>query len=195
MSEFFTVQMDYIYFVYGLAFILLAAICATMREDEPSHPPWIWLGLFGLCHGIHEWLEMLTLAGAGTPFFTGIRLGVAILMMMSFIFLLEFGRASWRKLRGKGPGQWIIVALLACVITGSLAGLSGLNVATRYALGLTGGLWSAAALFQASITKNCGRFALALSAVAMVAYAIATGAVVPEASFHPPLAISQTSFL
>jgi signal transduction histidine kinase len=191
MNEFFTVQMDYIYFVYGLAFVLVAAICATMREDQPPHPPWIWLGLFGLCHGVHEWLEMLAFAGAGNRFFSDIRYGVAILMMLSFVFLLEFGRAGWHTLGGKGPGQWVIIPLTIGAIAGGFTGLSGLNVTTRYALGLTGGLWSAITLVRASRIKDCGRPALILGAVAMAGYAIAAGAVVPQASFPLVMAINR----
>ena len=37
-------QMDFIYFVYGLAFVLLAAICFTMHTDRKGLP-WKWLGL------------------------------------------------------------------------------------------------------------------------------------------------------
>jgi len=195
MSEFLTFQMDYIYFVYGLAFILLAAICATMREDDQPRPAWMWLGLFGLCHGFHEWLEMIVLAGVYNPFPAGIQFTASILLMLSFVFLLEFGRASWRTPGGKNLGRWVVAPLLICAISGGFAGSSGLNAATRFALGLIGGLWSAATLLRSSIVKKCGRTALALSAVAMTGYAIAAGAVVPEAPFTPAMAIGQDSFL
>src|ERR1035437_7370357 len=106
--QFFQQQMDYIFFIYGLAFILLAAVCFVMSRDSGRHLPWIWLAGFGLTHGIYEWLEMLVESQGDNPAFAAVRL---VLMTVSFILLFEFGRDGLLRLTGKGPGRWVYIPL------------------------------------------------------------------------------------
>ena len=69
MREFFLAQMDYIFFIYGLAFILLFSSCFSLQKQHKTQLPWNWLGAFGLIHGINEWLDMLALSlGDNDPF-------------------------------------------------------------------------------------------------------------------------------
>jgi PAS domain S-box-containing protein len=189
--QFFQLQLDYVFFFYGLAFILLAAICCTMRWEQNRRLPWIWLALFGFTHGINEWLDMLTLSFGDGTIFSTIRFGV---MTASFVFLVEFGRDGLFKLWGKGPGRWIYIPLGSCVIIGGLGGLSELNATARYAFGLVGGLLSALALFHASRTEKTARNILSSAAVFMALYAIASGAIVPKSPFFPASVINQVSF-
>src|SRR5665647_1193408 len=110
-------QMDYIFSFYGLAFILLAAICMSFQRRLRPKLAWIWLAAFGAAHGVNEWLDLVALTLGSSPVFDIVRLG---LMVLSFVFLAEFGRASVVALRGQGPGRWILLAFLG------LAGLGGL---------------------------------------------------------------------
>jgi len=107
--QFFQQQLDYIYFFYGLGFILLAAVCVEMRGDVGRRLPWIWLAGFGFAHGIYEWLEMLALGGSDSPAFAAGRL---VLMTISFVLLFEFGRDGLRRLTGKSLGGWVYIPLL-----------------------------------------------------------------------------------
>ena len=191
-AQFFQQQLDYIFFLYGFAFILLAAVCLIMHRERIGQLPWIWLGLFGLVHGITEWLDMVALSlGDGTAF-SAVRLG---LMTLSFVFLFEFGRDGLIKLQGNGPGRWIYVPLLAFAISGGFAGLSGLNAVVRYTFGLSGALLSGLSLLRASRMKNSTRHALFFAAVLMAGYALVAGGIVPAASFFPASVINQASFL
>jgi hypothetical protein len=96
-------QMDYIFFVYGLAFILLGVVCTATGIRKVTTFPLKWLGLFGFSHGINEWLDMLVISqGDGTSFATA-RL---LIMGISFAFLLEFGRTGLQSATGKSPGRW-----------------------------------------------------------------------------------------
>lgn len=191
-AQFFQQQLDYIFFSYGFAFILLAAVCLIMRRERIGRLPWIWLGLFGLAHGIHELLEMLALSLGDGTVFSAIRLGV---MTLSFVLLFEFGRDSLIKQQRNGPGRWIYVPLLALSISGGFAGLSGLNAAVRYTFGLSGGLLSGMSLLRASRTENGTRRTLFFAAVLMAGYALAAGGIVPAASFFPASVVNQSSFL
>ena len=144
-------QMDYIFFVYGLAFILLGVVCTATGIRKVTTFPLKWLGLFGFSHGINEWLDMLVISqGDGTSFATA-RL---LIMGLSFAFLLEFGRSGLQSATGKAPGRWIYLPLLAAVWYGSAVGLTAMNAMIRYSLGLAGGSLAALALFRASQVKG-----------------------------------------
>ncbi len=192
ITQFLLRQMDYIFFCYGFSFILLAFVCYSLRNESRLGLPWIWLGLFGITHGVNEWLDMLALELGAGGIFSAVRLG---LITLSFIFLLEFGRDGSRALGGKGPGRWIHVPLLAGVAAGGLAGASGLNSAARYAYGLTGGLWAALTLFRASKDDRECRLIFSSAAVVMACYALATGIIVPKSTLFPASVVNHDSFL
>ncbi len=192
ITQFLQRQMDYIFFCYGFSFILLAFVCHSLRKEPRQRLPWVWLGLFGITHGVNEWLDMLALELGDGRVFAAARLG---LMILSYVFLLEFGRGGWRALRGKGPGRWIHLPLLAGVAAGALAGLSGLNPAARYAYGLTGGLWASLALFQASVDDRESRPVFSAAAVLMACHALTAGLIVPKSTFFPASVVNQDSFL
>ena len=48
-----TVGLDYVFFVYGLAFIVLALV-SRMPARGPRLPSWPWLTAFAVTHGVNE---------------------------------------------------------------------------------------------------------------------------------------------
>jgi len=190
-AQFFQQQLDYILFFYGLVFILLAAVCVEMRRDPGRRLPWIWLAGFGFTQGINQWLEMLAQSEGDSPVFSAMRLA---LMTVSFILLLEFGREGLRQLESKGPGRWIYIPLLVCLLPVIPIGIAGLNAAARYAFGLTGGLWAAWTVFQLSKIKPENRRSLQTLAILLAVYAVAAGVITPAAPFLPASLINQTAF-
>ncbi len=153
MVEFLTSQLDYILFFYGFSFFLLIPICLFLRRKSYRKLPWIWLVWFGALHGANEGLDLLALSLEPGPAFDYVRLFVLI---MSFVCLAEFGRAGTRSICGRGPGRWILAALVALAGVGGLAGLAGLFATSRYVLGMAGGLWAAGTLFLAAKTEPAG---------------------------------------
>jgi len=195
MADFFIHQLDYVFFLYGLAFLLLAAMAVPLAAAEESDFPWKYLGLFGLLHGLNEWLDMLALNLGDTPAFSLLRLG---LMAASFVFLMEFGRAGMVSLGNITCGRWIYVPLSLLVALAGLAGLSGINAGVRYVFGLGGGLWAAAALYSYKRTRpipNSSRSALDATAWLFAVYGLAAGLVVPTAGFFPASMLNHASFL
>ena len=87
MAEFFTSQLDYIFFFYGLSFILLLPLCHFLNRKPERLLPWMLLGLFGLAHGLNEWLDLLALDILNGPVLGQAKIG---LMILSFVLLLEF---------------------------------------------------------------------------------------------------------
>ena len=67
-------QMDYIYFIYGLAFVLLGVVCTATGIRKVTSFPLTWLGLFGFSHGLNEWLDMLVISRGDSIVFAAIRL-------------------------------------------------------------------------------------------------------------------------
>ncbi|MEI8172510.1 MAG: diguanylate cyclase [Deltaproteobacteria bacterium] len=193
MVDFFKENLDYIFFCYGLAFIILASVCVSLQKAEQERLPWRILGLFGLTHGITEWADLTAIEIGDSAFFLATR---CILMTISFLFLMEFGRDGGIRLRGKGPGRWILLLPLAFAATGGVAaGWIGMNVTTRYALGLPAGLWAANTLYRYAGTQAALARRLLIAASALTGlYAFASGLIVPHAPFFPASLINGDAF-
>ncbi len=198
MTPFFAQQMDYIFFVYGLAFLLLAAtlqgLCRLKPRPRQPKLPWPFLAIFGLLHGSNEWLDMLVISLGDSPAFAALRLGF---LVGSYLALLEFGRRAQFALQGRGRGVWVYLPLLAVAMTGWAGDGNGINVSCRYTLGLTGGLWAAWSLLQygGRLDSAGDRRWLLLAAGSLGGYALASGAVVPASPFFPASLINYDTFL
>lgn len=124
MSE----QLDYIFFVYGLAFLLLTWVLWGRVRLAEERLPWVWLAWFGLLHGANEWLDMLAISLGDSQGFREIRL---VILAASFAPLIEFGRAGLQAQGLRTPGRWVLPVLLALAGLGGLEGISGWNAACR----------------------------------------------------------------
>lgn len=141
----------FIFFIYGLAFFTMgvALVLETMRapalaERRVLHP----LAVFGMLHGIHEWMEIILLQGVwlGLPFpaeLNWLRVG---LLALSFIPLVIFGLLmlplnGW-KFAASLAGFAIVYGLLLTLYA-QTAGAVSWGIAdplTRYALAVPGGV-------------------------------------------------------
>lgn len=185
-------QMDYILFVYGLAFILFGAICRAFGRGADPGIPWHWLSLFGLTHGVNELTEMLMVSFGDHAVAGAVRF---ILLLSSFAFLVEFGRVATRSLSGRGPGRWVFLPLGLLAALGVQAGLDGVGATARYSFGLTGGIWSAWALWRHSVSTSPMSKSLIAVAAALACYALAVGLVAPAAPLWPASVLNQSTFL
>jgi PAS domain S-box-containing protein len=193
MADFLKSHLDYIFFVYGAAFFLLIPLCLFLRQrPNCCRLAWGWLGWFGATHGANEWLDLLALSLDANPLF---NLARVCLLIVSFVCLAQFGRASLSTMRGHGPGRWVLAVMVALAALGGLAGLAGVNAAARYGLGFVGGLWAAWALFFAAKTLPLGARQLQASALGMALYALATGLVPNPVPLFPASWLNYESFL
>ncbi len=178
MAAFFTEQLDYILFFYGLAFILLGTTSFAVARGTQKTLPWPMLGAFGYIHGVGEWLDLLALILGDNP---GFALARTALMTISYIPLMEFGRllAIGRGLRM--PGRWIYLPLTALVLLGwYLAGVNGANAFARYVLAFPGAMLVCALLaLQSRDVPPAERRWLLAGATGFGLYAFAAGLVVP----------------
>jgi diguanylate cyclase (GGDEF)-like protein/PAS domain S-box-containing protein len=192
MTTFFQAQMDYIFFFYGLAFIGLGVVAHVLSKDINQRLPWGWLALFGLSHGLNEWLDLMALTWGDGAVFGALRWTI---MAASFLCLVEFGRLSLIQRRGRGPGRWLLVVLALGAGLGGISGWNGLNATTRYLLGLTGSLGAAWALFaEANRTDSQCRLSLWAGSAGFILYGLAAGVVVPQAGIFPANTLNYVTF-
>lgn len=164
ISAFFVRNIIPVFFFYGLAFFVmgLALALASRRTSEFRFARAIVpLAVFGILHGIHEWVEMFQKVGSLT---TGYTPGVTdeilrlLLLVASFMALMAFGLIllSPERLRPRLVVVALIAMLLvwlASVMVTSIAlrstveqTLAQADVLARYSLGIPAALMGAWAL-------------------------------------------------
>jgi diguanylate cyclase (GGDEF)-like protein len=194
MAAFFNSQLDFIFFFYGLAFILLGTVCFAIARGGSSNTRWQVLGLFAYIHGLGEWLDLTALVIGDTPIFAAVRTAI---MAVSYAFLLEFPRLEAVRLGYKLPGRWIHAVLLLIVVgAGAIDGGNVANAIARYILGLPGALGTAAVFtlqVRSSSDPRC-RWAM-FAAIGFALYAIAAGVIVPAGPWWPASAINLDAFV
>jgi diguanylate cyclase (GGDEF)-like protein len=193
MTVFFSAQLDFIFFLYGLAFILLGGICFAMLGVPGRPRSFGVLGAFGVAHGISEWLDLTALLVGDTPTFAAAR---TILMAASFAFLLEFARRQALQLELKAPGPWLYLPLgLLVGAAGALGGLNAANATARYAIGFVAAIATAWIFVHRARGQPEPTRRLWLSAAgAFAVYGIAAGLIVPAAPFWPADIVDYASF-
>lgn len=178
LSYFFQDQADYLVFLHGLTFILLALICRSLQRQTERVLPWKWLGFFALTHGVGTWLDLLVINNEKNTIYYLVCLGIETL---SFMFLVEFGRAS-TTVNGKRLGRWIFIPLLLLIVLGTFGRLLGISI-SHDILGLVGGLWAAWVLLRTSIKQRLGRGYLAAAGVGIALHAMTLVVAASHGSF------------
>ena len=193
---------DYIYFIYGLAFFLFGfsilhypmenSIFKFTRELK-------YLGAFGILHGISEWLLMFKSLGSEETkeiFY----LASLITMSLSYAILFYF------SLRVVSNKTFSMITLLF-IILGSAVFLIGfhhissanVNILIRYFLGAPGIFMTAYIFFhpfylvQGSVYDSMKRCAYLLASTFFL-YGIFAGLIVPTGSFFPSSVVNKDSF-
>lgn len=182
MTDLFLGQMDYVFFVYGLAFFLLGAVCLTLRPTAFPRLPWGWLAAFSLSHGVAEWLDLAVLSFGRNQSLVVVK---TLVMIASFLFLMQFALGGLNLRRKRFAAHIALMALpfSLVVVAGAWGGLLWFDVAGRYLLGLPGGLLAAAAIYrQLPSSRASTRPWLLLLTIMMAAYGLLAGAIVPQSS-------------
>ncbi|MBN1526638.1 MAG: PAS domain S-box protein [Candidatus Omnitrophica bacterium] len=194
MIDFFVSENDYIFFIYGLSFLILAGLCLALRKEEPYKLPWGWLGLFGVCQGIVKWSRILQIAFG----WSGNTEAVYIIgLSVSFLFLFEFARRGMKTLRGRTQSLRIYLPFVALALLGCRYGLPGLNVTSCYFLGLPAGLYAFHVINStANITRKELRLSLRLVGITLLLYMLTTGFFARHAIFPSDyLTVNYNAFM
>jgi diguanylate cyclase (GGDEF)-like protein/PAS domain S-box-containing protein len=184
------------YFVYGLAFFALglAVLLYPRGKSELALARGLWLvGLFGLLHGLHEWVEMLALA-AGSPGQPPYTIFEVILLPASFLCLLLYGTRQIQLRRGR---SWALSFLPVLLLAGwalavLLSGrrLLAADVWSRYLLAAPGTLLAALAIrLNVPVWKNTQKKTfipdIRMIVIIVLTYGVFAGLVVPGGDFFP----------
>ncbi len=216
ISAFFTRNIVYVYFLYGLAFFALGLV-VLLESGRASEfrfaRAMVPLALFGFAHGGHEWFEMFQIFAAHQAgFSTGLpeelfRVGS---LTTSFVFLLIFGmRLLPRAEQHPRAAYWQAAAFVA-VWLGAVAFVSwrqrpiadelvvAADVLSRYILGISGALLACWAFlrerrdFHARGMSSYGQ-ALLWAALAFFIYGV-IGQLFVRPSIVAPSQVINTAF-
>lgn len=154
----------YIFFVYGLSFLLMAylVIKGAMRVVAgPLVFSFYMLVLFGLTHGITEivdWVRFIlkTLGGGEAK---GLTYLSQTSLVISFVFLFQFGLNLLTYQSGKRSfiraiPVVLFVAFLMIVLAMGITDILKIGLLGRYTFGFMGSVLSSVALFMAGKTMK-----------------------------------------
>ncbi|HEY0328933.1 MAG TPA: diguanylate cyclase [Rhodopseudomonas sp.] len=195
MASFLQSQLDFIFFFYGMAFILLGAACLAIARGGLGGTVDIWLfGTFALIHGLAEWLDLGALILGDSAPFEALRLAV---MTASYLFLVEYARRGAIRLGYKLPDTWIYLSIIGLIVgAGMLGGLSASNAVARYSLGFVGAIGASLVVAQrALLHPPVSRRLLTLLAMVLAIYGVAAGIIVSPAPFWPANVLNRDGFI
>ncbi len=189
-----------LYLVYGAAFLFLGVSIASkdMKGSDLKLADSLWmLGAFGFSHGAHEWLELGPLIEGENLSFHQLfveKAVAAFLVVLSFVFLLQFGISLVHVLDNKRI-KWIrilpiplsLIWLVYLWYYGfheegfhiDMQSLRQADIGARYTFGFAGGLLTAYGLIAYSrevkiLSKSVSR-KLAYAGITFVFYALFAG--------------------
>lgn len=148
------------YFFYGLSYVFLGAllIFQPRREERRDLSDSLWfLGLFGVLHGLDEWIEMIIQARSWSPGIdTWLRVAsgatntLALLSLMQFaVNLLVRPRSTLAWLR-RVPlvvfSTWLVLLSLGAALGSHASALAVSEASLRYGLGFAAAVLACYAL-------------------------------------------------
>ncbi len=218
ISAFFVRNIIAVFFFYGLAFFAmgLALLLASRRTSEFTFARAIIpLAIFGILHGLHEWVEMYqkiaTLTGGYVPTVAHEVSRLAILVA-SFAVLAAFGFTLVNRPRQKWSRIWLPVAAMiaiwmvavaaAALVTRATPGevVAQADVLSRYTLGIPAALLGAWALmtqqrtFREHEMPQFGRD-LVWATTALLLYGVVGQIFVRKTALFPSTVINSELFL
>ena len=183
----------YIYFIYGLSFIIMAFFVIneiTKATSITLVSSFYMLAIFGLAHGTAEMIDWLRFIAKiiGVPEFIFFTYASQILMILSFVFLLQFWiNLLTYKSENKGLARSIpfilFVIFIAVIFAMGIDDILQVGLIGRYIFGFTGAALSAITLFNLGNTmKTVGNQklvkGLTIAAVGFACYAVFGGLIV-----------------
>lgn len=225
LSDLFAQNIVLVYFLYGLAFFsmglavwLESGRASELRLARAMGP----LALFGILHGVHEWLEMFMRLGEVVPGAPTVGQTMVVealriaLLMLSFLLLIVFG-VRLLHLSGHGRGNertFVILSAGLLVLVWFVSVMStqqvyafceadclvSVDVLTRYILGIPGAIlagWAMLLEQRAFRERGLVLFArdLTLAAIALLLYGVVGQLFVPRSVLFPADVINSELFV
>lgn len=203
--------MEIVFFLYGLAFVLLGIVILVQPKKESAyslvHILWL-LGLFGLTHGVQAWLDLQEYISGITP---NLKAASTLLLASSYFFLFDFGRRLIRlcaeSLRYKSlilnlTGRWIYIPLGVAMLFG-MAGMidfwQGLEIWSKYMFGFTGSLLTGIGFLLYKQIERPIHFAMTgyfiTAGLIFLLYSVFSGLIPQRGDFFPANVLNEQTFL
>lgn len=162
-----------------------------MQKTKNQIFPWSSLGYFGLVHGIVPWLEIISIIFGDSKFFYSLRI---ILLIISYIFLFDFGIKGCNKIKACNLKSWIIALPIIISFTGIFYGLKAFEILSSYTIGLISCVCAAILLYKFSKNNEQNQSKYLVSAsCALFLYAFFTNFVVIPSNFFPASFINENT--
>jgi len=196
--------MIFVWFIYGLAFFVLGLVIFVYPKKASvfSLANHIWLiGVFGLVHGINEWLDMFI--ALGEPFPPDVlKVLRMVALVVSFLFLLRFGTivvAENRNCRCLIALPFVLFVIWGVITALGRPRLLMADIFARYLFCTPGAILTATAMLlhtrQFKQTKlHAALINMRIAATALILYAILAGLIVKKAGFAPASVLNYDFF-
>ena len=217
IQNFFLVNHEIIYFVYGLVFFVLGLAIALQSRHSSRLDlarSLSWLALFGFLHGFNEWGDLfipLQAAYLAAGIVRGLQYFHLILLASSFACLFAFGAALLEPIKHY---TWLHISLAILLMLWAIIVLGPFHYAftdfatwynaadalARYMICLPGGFLTAYALREHTLQLispyDAPRIvhAIEASGISMAVYALAGGLITPAIPFFPGNWLNADSF-
>ncbi|MBF0342996.1 MAG: PAS domain S-box protein [Nitrospirae bacterium] len=210
MEQWFRHNLDYVFLVYGLAFVVMGILIFAQNRDESVFKLSGIIGLLGafaFIHGMNEWFDMLQFIHPSVKI---LKILGWICLVTSFSFLFEFGRRILAINKNKTLKNissylswWITPIILVAIFVVSYTSDDGLNsgqIVTRYFLAFPGSIFTAIGFYfyrnddviirRLRVTKY-----FLLASVSFLMYAFWGGLFVPKGTLFISSVLNADAFL
>ena len=218
IPQWFNHNLDIVFFVYGLSFFVMGISILVQPKKgsafELAEILWL-LAWFGLVHGINEWLDMWTMIKFEYQSKTMDLVRLSCLIV-SFVFLFEFGKRLFWLSISKGMSKWQkefprYLCWGAYLVVGILVLFSGFStypnllqtgsIWARYLLAFPGALFTGFGFFsyyqnvKGGLNQAEVKNYFLWSGLSFIIYGIFSGLVVPKGDFFLSNWLNADSFL
>lgn len=162
-------ESDYLLFVTGVGFVLIALQAYNLRRSGEHSLPWGYLAGFALVWAAIDWAAAVALVYLPPA---SVSTASHLVAAIAYLLLVEFWRRGPAKLGMWTQHPWILGPPLIMVVLGIISGQTGIAIAVNYGLGLVAcGVAAYVMLTHARRSGPVGR-PLAVASVALAMYAV-----------------------
>jgi len=207
-------NLDVVFFIYGFAFVTMGVTVLVQpkkgSEFEIANILWL-LAAFGITHGINELLDMWAIIKGRHHI---LDLARWFILVVSYIFLFEFGRqlfrlnssksTKWKKKVSSLLQWWLLPVLVIFIFISGVLSPDFWNTGsiwTRYLLGLPGGLLIGFGFRmyyyheKSTLTPLKVKKYFLFGGTSFLIYGILGGIIVPKGNFFPSNWLNTETFL
>ncbi len=175
-----TQQLDFLFGLQGLAFVVLASGNWVLAGRERKRRPWDWFGLATFFWGLCQWQDLISWSVGDGRMYYVIRV---LLSSVAWFSMIEFNRRAREITGGRPVSVWIYAAFAIAAFSGFAFGPSALDLTFHFLLGIPVGVWTVWTLGRVAKREPSGRAALGVATGAFATYMILGAIEIPLSPF------------